>query len=255
MLLKAPRNRGDLLRTLVLLPGLDGTDVFLRPLTAALPADITPLVVTYPDNAVSGCSYAALLAHVRRAVAALPDFHVLGWSFGGPLALMLAAAEPDRVRGVILTATFVRAPGVWLRRLRWLATGGVVWAYRAARRVCLRILRSPADPWRRATGETWGRVSARAIAGRLHAVVDLDARASLLACRQPVLYLASSTDRIVPSDSVAEIVRARPSVRVVALPGRHMALFTHPEAAARVIVAFVRGGRASGPQNPSSRPA
>ena len=52
--------------TLVLLPGLDGTDVFLRPLVAAL----TPR----------------------------------------PVAIMLAAEEPERVKGVILAATFVRAP-------------------------------------------------------------------------------------------------------------------------------------------------
>jgi hypothetical protein len=31
--------------TLVLLPGLDGTDVFFQPLLASLPASITPLVV------------------------------------------------------------------------------------------------------------------------------------------------------------------------------------------------------------------
>jgi hypothetical protein len=36
--------------TLVLLPGLDGTDVFLRPLVAAIPSTIRPLVVTYPTS-------------------------------------------------------------------------------------------------------------------------------------------------------------------------------------------------------------
>ena len=82
--------------TLVLLPGLDGTEIFLQPLLAALPPEVRPLVVSYP---VTGPNrYAELLAVVREAVAGLGEFHVLGWSFSGPLALMLASAEPRRVR-------------------------------------------------------------------------------------------------------------------------------------------------------------
>jgi dipeptidyl aminopeptidase/acylaminoacyl peptidase len=52
--------------TLVLSPGLDGTEIFLGPL---------------------------LLVHAE--VASLDRFAILGWSFGGPLALMDAA---QRVR-------------------------------------------------------------------------------------------------------------------------------------------------------------
>src|SRR5919106_6205527 len=51
--------------TLVLLPGLDGTEILLQPLLGSLPRAVRPLVVTYP---VSGDnSYAELLALVRRA--------------------------------------------------------------------------------------------------------------------------------------------------------------------------------------------
>ncbi|WP_363323938.1 alpha/beta fold hydrolase [uncultured Bradyrhizobium sp.] len=37
---------------------------------------------------------------MRRELADLSDYYVLGASFGGPLAVMLAAAEPQRVRSV-----------------------------------------------------------------------------------------------------------------------------------------------------------
>src|SRR5215470_15098884 len=82
--------------TLILLPGLDGTEVFFRPLLAALPSWIRPVVVTYPTSGANG--YADLLPLVESAVADIEAFYVLGWSFSGPLALMLAAKEPQRTR-------------------------------------------------------------------------------------------------------------------------------------------------------------
>ena len=94
--------------TLVLLPGLDGTEVLLQPLLAALRPSVRPLIVTYPTQGDN--SYAALLALARQALAGLDECVVLGWSFAGPLALMLAQAEPYKVRGVILAASFVRSP-------------------------------------------------------------------------------------------------------------------------------------------------
>ncbi|MCS6897224.1 MAG: alpha/beta hydrolase, partial [Nitrospira sp.] len=90
--------------TLVLLPGLDGTDVFFRPLLATLPVWIKPTVVQFPT--VGANDYPDLLRFVRLTLAERLSYYVLGWSFAGPLALMLAAAEPNRVRGVILASTF-----------------------------------------------------------------------------------------------------------------------------------------------------
>ena len=64
--------------TLVLLPGLDGTDVFLRPLVAALPSTIRPVVVTYPASGAE--EYRDVLEIVRRATGGLSTFYVLGVS-------------------------------------------------------------------------------------------------------------------------------------------------------------------------------
>jgi len=74
--------------TLVLLPGLDGTDVVLRPLVAALPSTIRSVVVTYPTSGAE--EYRDVLDIVRRATGGLSTFYVLGLSFSGPLAVMLA---------------------------------------------------------------------------------------------------------------------------------------------------------------------
>ena len=122
----------DPITNLVLLPGLDGTEVFFRPFLAALPPSIRPLVVTYPRSGPN--DYKTLLQLVLEKVAHLPTFFLLGSSFSGPLAILLAAAHPARLRGLILSATFLRAPKPHLTRYKFAAVPPVIWSLRFARR-------------------------------------------------------------------------------------------------------------------------
>jgi len=223
--------------TLVLLPGLDGTGVFLQPLLAALPASVRPVVITYPQT--GGHGYPELLALIRREVAGLGEFYVLGWSFSGPLALMLAEAEPARVNGVILSATFVRAPHAWMPWWRWALVGPVVWTWRAGRRLPLWLFRPRGDALRQAKTQTWRLISAGLLAQRLRAIAGVDARAELRRCHGPVLYLAASDDHIVPHRCFEEISRERPSVTLKTIPGRHLAMYANPHPAAQAILEFI----------------
>ena len=76
--------------TLVLLPGLDGTEVFFRPLLAVLPTWIKPMVVTYPTSGANNYSHLLSVAQAAIEDSNSRTFYVLGWSFSGPLALMVA---------------------------------------------------------------------------------------------------------------------------------------------------------------------
>jgi pimeloyl-[acyl-carrier protein] methyl ester esterase len=223
--------------TLVLLPGLDGTDVFFEPLLASLPRSVRPLVVCFPTFGSN--EYADLLATVREAVSEVPSFYVLGWSFSGPLALMLAAAEPAKVRGVILSATFVHPPRPIYSRLRFAAITPVMWTIRAGRRVPVWLFRGRSDQFRCDKAETWRRVSAAVVARRVRAILSLDAREHLRRCPHPVLYIAGSHDEVVPRRNVEEIVCVRPSVHVRTIEGRHFAMYTNPKGAADVITEFI----------------
>ena len=127
---------------LVLLPGLDGTEVLFGPLLRALPAWLEPVVVRYPTDGGNG--YADLQPLVDAAVGAEPECHVLGWSFGGALALRAARRHPDRVRGVVLASSFVLPPMPWLRWFGPLLGGSVVGAVRGSGGRCRRAR------WRRA---------------------------------------------------------------------------------------------------------
>jgi pimeloyl-ACP methyl ester carboxylesterase len=198
---------------------------------------VRPVVVSYPSSGAN--RYADLLAVVNEAVAGIPRFHVLGWSFSGPLALMLASAKPQRVRGVILSASFVRPPRPSLARLRFALIEPSIWLWRAARRLPLWLGRPRNDPFRQAKSHTWRRISARVLAKRVREVMRVDAREALRACPQPVLYIAASRDGIVPRRCVDEILSLRPSVKVVTIEGEHFAMYANPQAAALAITAFI----------------
>jgi pimeloyl-ACP methyl ester carboxylesterase len=228
---------------LVLLPGPDGTDVFFRPLLAGLPEWITPMVVQFPTAGAN--EYPDLLANVRETLSKIPHFYVLGSSFAGPLALMLAAAEPNRVRGVILSTTFVRPPRPIYAQLRWAAVTPAIWMVRAFRRIPVWLSRGPTDRLRQDKTETWNRVSSRMVAARIRALLKVDTRDLLRDCPQPVLCLAGSDDGIVPRHNVEEIMSVRPSVRVRMIEDPHFAMYTNPRAAAEAIAEFMNNGKRS----------
>jgi pimeloyl-ACP methyl ester carboxylesterase len=223
------------------LPGIDGTEILFRPLVAALPHWITAHVVTYPASGPNG--YADLLPLVERSAANAPEFFVLGWSFSGPLALMLAARQPRRARGVILCSSFVRAPVPAMRWLRFATVTPTVGLVRLARRAPARILGPRSPALAEAQAMTWSRVPSRVVAQRARAILALDAREILRRCPSPLLYMAASADRVVPRHNADEVVRERPGTRIATIDGDHLALFTNADAAAQSIARFIEAAR------------
>ena len=222
--------------SLLLLPGIDGTEVFFAPLLAVLPPWIRPQVVTYPTSGGNG--YADLLPLVQASAAGAQNFFVLGWSFSGPLALMLAAREPRRTRGVILCSSFVRPPlPGWLRLATVSPTIGLL---RLARRAPSRLFGPRSNSLARARAMTWARVPSRVVAQRARAILGVDARDLLRRCGAPVLYLGASRDSIVSRRNAEEIARERPATQLAIIEGHHLALFTNAGAAAETIATFMR---------------
>jgi len=73
--------------TLILLPGMDGTGVFFADFAAAMPTELKPLVVAYPNDPKLG--YPELEALARAALPRDQLFILLGESFSGPLLFRL----------------------------------------------------------------------------------------------------------------------------------------------------------------------
>jgi pimeloyl-ACP methyl ester carboxylesterase len=223
--------------TLVLLPGLDGTESFLRPLIEALSPSCKTTTVCYPESGAS--DYSEALQFVRSATAGLKEFFVLGLSFSGPLAVKLASEEPTRVKGLILAGTFLRAPRRNLAALGFLCRGPVVSMLRLVNRIPEWILKRSDDRLRQAKAETWARVSSRCMASRIRAILHVDVRESFRECRQPVLSISFSGDRVVPRSNADEIRREAPSATTVSIPGGHFSGCMNGRTLASEIVRFI----------------
>ncbi len=224
--------------TLLLLPGLDGTEVFFQPLIATLPTWVRPVVVTFPTAGANG--YADLLPLAEAAVADIDNFYILGWSFSGPLALMLAAKEPQRTRGVILSASFIRPPLPILPWVRFAIGTPIVTLIRLARRTPGLIPGRWSEQFKRDKAATWGRVPAEVLAARAQAILTVDARDALCACSAPILYIAGSHDRVVPHRNAEAIIREGSKTQIVIIKGSHLAMYTNPAAAATAITGFLQ---------------
>lgn len=223
--------------TLVLLPGMDGTGALFAPLLQELSPAIQPLVVTYPPNERLG--YAELVDRVEMQLPTATDYVLLGESFSGPVATLLAGLNPPGLRGLVLACSFVRTPRPVLAPFRPLA----------------RLLPNPAlalsplgfalmgkhatPPLRRALAEAISSVDPGVMRHRAAVALSADASSSLATVRCPVLYLQASEDKVVPARCAAEVQRLCPQAQIAKLPGPHFLLQTQAAAAATRIESFV----------------
>ena len=158
-----------------------------------------------PTVAGGARSYAQQLVPALRAMGSAP-FVLVGHSFGGTIATVIAANEPELVRALVLTgAPVLRAP----------AAATPSWRYRMIRFLHARGVVS--DAKMEATRRRFGSADYRAAHGLLRdilvASVNESYEAELALVRAPVAMLWGELDRDVPAS-----VAARASV---ILPGPH----------------------------------
>lgn len=218
---------------------MDGTGLMFEPLLEALPSWIEPSVVAYPPQEPLG--YAELLGHVQAACPAAEEFVVLAESFSGPLAVLLAASEPRGLRGVVLSASFIRCPlsGPW----RWvLARARPIWFRLAPKWPARRFLfgRHGNDRLDRLLARALAMVSPETMSARVRAIAGVDVTTELRTCRLPLLYLIAKEDRVVGPKCLARIQTEKPDTQVVELAGPHLLLQACPQEAMDQIAKFAR---------------
>jgi pimeloyl-ACP methyl ester carboxylesterase len=180
----------------------------------------------------------------------LPRFVLVGDSFGAVLSLAVAMRRPPGLVGLVLSGGFAANPvPAWksvaagLARYvpRPLYEQGVL-RFHAAQLSSRHDRVAPHAQTRRDYRELF-RVNtpAASYAARVRAVIGFDVRARLGEVEVPTLLLTPEDDRLVGPAAVAELRAGLPAAREVVLPGSgHMFRFTHPEAYADAVDAFVR---------------
>ncbi|HEU4625902.1 MAG TPA: alpha/beta fold hydrolase [Steroidobacteraceae bacterium] len=218
--------------TLILLPGMDGTGELFAPLVRELGPYVPTRVVRYPDRPLD---YAA---HEECARAALPTdrpFVVLGESFSGPIAISIAASAPPGMRGYILSASFVCAPGPNLARLRRFYKYLVPQRMPRAVASYLLLGRYATPALREVLASALDMMSVESMVARLHAIASVDVRAEAQRVRMPGLYLRASEDRILDASAAQLFMQHAAGARVVDIAGPHCLLLANPRAAACVL--------------------
>jgi len=223
--------------SLVLLPGLDGTGILFQPLIAALPPSIKPIVLSYPQD--RHLTYHEFLPLVRERLPRDGPFIVLGESFSGPLAVMVAAERPAGLVGLILCASFVVNPRPIIGTLfRFCVQPFLFRLFPALQRVKARIGGYSTSELSRLFAQVHARVKPHVMAARPRMVFRVDVSDALRACEVPVLYIAGGRDFVVPGRNLRVAQRIKPQMQSVTIDSPHMVLQTHPVEASEAIVGF-----------------
>jgi pimeloyl-[acyl-carrier protein] methyl ester esterase len=166
----------------------------------------------------------------------------LGWSLGGTLAALLAAAHPERVRGLMLLACnlcFVRRPDwpwgmeevVFERFATGIEKGGAAGLARFASLLCQGL--DEARPVLKTLRE---RLASRpeprveALLAGLEWLRDLDARPALAGLKCPLLVAGGDRDALLPAAALEAAAALNPRGRFVLIPGAsHVPFLSHRE--------------------------
>ena len=221
---------------IVILPGSDGTGDLLREFVAAL-GKLRTLVIAYPADQV--LSYEQLAEFIRPKLPTTEPYYLLGESFGGPLAILLAAAQCGSCAGVILCASFVRYPATLRRALAPLFPPMPVSLIPLGIMSWFLLGRWSTPVLRAQLARALASVSPAAMRARVRAALYINVAAQTNAIRVPLLYLQATHDRIVPNSAGRAIAGALPQTRLVQVVGPHFLLQVAPQACAAEVRRFV----------------
>ena len=259
-------------RTLILLPGIQGRAEYVEPARDALASSFRVLAMPL-------CGERGTLARldpargvddeVARVVAELDRQEidravVCGVSYGGVIALQVAARHPDRVAALVLASTpgpDWRLTGRHAIYARWPRLCGTLFALETPGRLRAEIAAALPRLGGRLRFIVWhllalvrAPLSYRRMADRAHAIETTDRRAACAAIAAPTLIVAGAPglDRIVPEHGVEEYVPLVRGARRETLDRTgHIGSITRPSAFASLVGDFV--DRALAPAPPRDR--
>ncbi len=225
--------------TVLLITGLGGRASFWDRQVPALATRFAPL--TYDLKARNSVEMLAQDALDLLDERGIERCHIVGHSTGGAIAQVLAADQPERVRSVVLSATWC-APtppfaALFRLRKRVLAELGPQEA------ATLGALIAWPDDWLAAHPELIGAhdpADTPGLAMRMDAILAFDRSAKLGAIRAPTLVLCAEDDRLVPLGHSRRIAAGIPGAVLRVLPrGGHFPQAVDAQSYNQVLLEFL----------------
>lgn len=216
---------------------MDGTGELFELLTSELGMGIEPVIVEYPCS--EGKGYEQLHQFVRSRLPSGERYFMLGESFSGPVAIMVAAEAPPGLCGVILCATFLRNPRPRLSKLAQLAMFLPLKALPGSV-LALPLLNGFANRyWRGKLKKAIGRNIPHVLRERLRGIFQIDVSSSASKIKVPALYLRATKDRLVSAQSAEQLSGCIPHLQIVSIEGPHMLLQMSAKESAIAIRNFI----------------
>lgn len=247
-------------RTVVMLHGQPGSSSDWQQLADQLPASLQVVALDRPGYAANPLGAGGFAANARAVVAELDARNIeravlVGHSYGGAVALSVAALAPERIEALVLLASV--GPGCltgWDRLLAAPAAGEVCalaawwltpWLARARLGAIARRQRRPVASSEHVNWHIWGNVhhdhgplwrtfltEQRALIADLPGLI-----AALPDIGVPVLLLADPDDTLIPVQTTYQLAAALPDARTELLSdiGHHLPRRGAPETAAKIV--------------------
>jgi pimeloyl-ACP methyl ester carboxylesterase len=221
----------------ILLPGLDGTGRLFAPFLDRASGALDFQVLSYPPDRFLG--YDALASRVREVLPRDRPYVILGESFGGPLALRVAATAPQGLAGVVLAASFHHRPAARVISALRLLSPAYFRMPLPAHGVRLLLAGSDgSDDLVRLVQDTVARVKGSVMAARAREAIRVDVTEELRSCPVPILFLGGKRDRLLRTALPIEVRALRADAEIRMLDAPHLALQTRPEEAMRLVETF-----------------
>ncbi|MEQ1717746.1 MAG: alpha/beta hydrolase [Hyphomicrobium sp.] len=220
---------------LIMLPGLDGSGALFERFQRQLGQRVQWSSTSYPMTETD--TYKSHAGRIRQSLSGGP-YVLLGESFGGPIAIELAAALPDRIKGLILVGTFVASP--WPS---WVVNAASHFDLRPVPRALLdlALIGWRADPeLAKSIAAILAELPPAVVRSRLKEVARVDVRGALQSVRCPILALHGTRDRLVSPAPIQAALRMNPQATTKLIHGPHMLLQTGTKDCADAVAAFVR---------------
>jgi pimeloyl-[acyl-carrier protein] methyl ester esterase len=223
-------------RTMVLLPGFNGTSELFKNFIKEKPENITCIPIVYPDAIYNYEELSDYLVGELQSIST--PFVLLGESFAGPLAILLAEKLGSKVSHLILVATFVTSPKP--RVFYYLPWGSIFHLARPVYKVAEKILSEFSKTQILADVFTeLLRVDPSIHAARLRDIFRVDVSENLRQLTLPILYIRATQDLTVCKKSLREVQMLQPNIVIEEVSAPHMVLQIQPEKAWQAIFRFI----------------
>jgi len=241
---------------LLLVPGLGGQGVFWAQQVKDLARDFR--VIVHDHRGTGASTHSRIRYSVEQMaddvlrlmdVLGIDSAHLVGHSTGGAIGQVIAQDHPERLRSLVLSATWAGQDPFFRRlfesRRETLVTCGVESYLRAS------VLMLAPPWWVRANDALLAEQHRQAAAAsppievltsRIDAIVRFDRRARLSEIRTPTLVVVAADDVITPRFFSDELAERIPGAKLVVLEaGGHYAPVCLPEPYNAQVGAFLRG--------------